>query len=68
MASKGLRYRTIKSYMAGIRHLHIKEDLADPFLPTLPYVLRGMKQSQGEGGAFAHIIAPGQSCLERSGK
>ncbi len=30
MASKGLKYRTIKSYMmAGIRHLHIEEGLAD---------------------------------------
>ncbi len=24
MASEGLRYRTIKSYMAGVRHLHIE--------------------------------------------
>ncbi len=35
MASEGLRHRTIKSYMAGIRHLHIEEGLDDPFLPTL---------------------------------
>ncbi len=53
MASEGLRHRTIKSYMAGIRHLHIEEGLDDPFLPTLSrlhYVLRGVKRSQGEGG------------------
>ncbi len=36
MTSEGLKYRTIKSYMAGIRLLHIGESLADPFLPTLP--------------------------------
>ncbi len=48
MASEGLRHRTIKSYMAGIRHLHIEEGLEDPFLPCLPrlhYVLRGVKRS-----------------------
>jgi len=47
----GLKHRTIKSYMAGIRHLHVEEGLRDPFLPTLPqlhYVLHGVKQSQGE--------------------
>ncbi len=36
MASEGLRYRTIKAYMAGVRHLHIEEGLGDPFLPSLP--------------------------------
>lgn len=50
MAGEGLRHRTIKSYMAGVRHLHIQEGLGDPFLPALPrlhYVLRGVKRSQG---------------------
>ncbi len=53
MASKGLRLRTIKSYMAGIRHLHIEEGLVDPFLPALSrlhYVLRGVIRSQGKEG------------------
>ncbi len=53
LASEGLRHRTIKSYMAGVRHLHIEEGLADPFLPALPrlhYVLRGVKRTEGGGG------------------
>ena len=37
LANEGLRHRTIK-YMAGIRHLHIEEGLADPFLPALPHL------------------------------
>lgn len=53
LATEGLRHRTIKSYMAGIRHLHIGEGLGDPFLPSwakLHYVLRGVKRSQGAAG------------------
>ena len=34
LASEGLKHRTIKSYMAGIRHLHIGEGLGDPFLSS----------------------------------
>ena len=51
LATEGLRHCTIKSYMAGIRHLHIGEGLGDPFLSSwckLHYVLIGVKQSQGE--------------------
>ena len=40
-------HRTIKSYMGGIRHLHIGESFGDPLLPKLHYVLRGVKWSQG---------------------
>ncbi len=61
MPSEGLKYQTIKSYMAGIRHLHIEEGLADPLLPTLPqlhYVLRGVKRSQGEGGDLSREHLP----------
>ena len=53
-ANEGLKHRTIKTYMAGIRHLHIQEGLEDPFLPALSrlhYVLRGVKRSQGVEGA-----------------
>ena len=53
LAEEGLKHRTIKCYMAGIRHLHIAEGLGDPFLPPLAklhYVLRGVKRSQGEAG------------------
>ena len=53
MANEGLKHRTIKSYMAGVRHLHIEEELSDLFLPSLSrlhYVMRGVKRSQGEAG------------------
>ena len=61
LASEGLKHRTIKSYMAGIRHLHIEEGLGDPFLPALPrlhYVLRGIKRSQGEEGTTSRERLP----------
>ncbi len=61
MASEGLRHRTIKSYMAGIRHLHIEEGLEDPLLPARPhlhYVLRGVKRSQGEEGGGSRERLP----------
>ena len=61
MASVGLKHRTTKSYMAGIRHFHVEEGLGDPFLPTLPrlhYVLRGVKRSEGEEGATGRELLP----------
>ena len=61
MTSEGLKYRTIKSNMVGIGHLHVEEGLGDPFLPTLPwlhYMLRGVKWSQGEEGATGRERLP----------
>ena len=49
----GLRHRTIRSYMAGVRHLHISEGYGDPFthdLHRLHYVLRGIKRAEGIAG------------------
>ncbi len=53
LAVDGLRHRTIKSYMAGVRHLHISEGYGDPFsagLHRLHYVLRGVKRAEGMAG------------------
>ncbi len=53
LAVEGLRQRTIKSYMAGVRHLHISEGHGDPFsagLHRLHYVLRGVKRAEGMAG------------------
>ena len=53
MACEGLQHRTIKSYMAGVRHLHIEDGMGDPFvspLPRLHYVMREVKRHQGEAG------------------
>ena len=53
LAEEGLKHRTIKAYLSGVRHLHIMEGLADPFkqpLEQLHYVLRGVKRCEGEQG------------------
>ena len=53
LEEEGLRHRTIKSYMAGVRHLHISEGYGDPFthdLHRLHYVLRGIKRADGIAG------------------
>ena len=68
MASVGLKHRTTKSYMAGIRHFHVEEGLGDPFLPILPrlhYVLHGVKRSEGEDGATGRECLPITSPLLR---
>ena len=46
-------HRTIKSYLPGVRHMHIMEGLGDPFkqpLEQLHYVLRGVKRCEGVRG------------------
>ena len=61
MASEGLKHRTTKSYMAGIRYFQVEEGLGDRFLPTLPrlhYMLRGVKWSQGKEGATGRECLP----------
>ena len=35
LAGEGLKHRTIKSYLAGVQHLHIEEGVADPFKKPL---------------------------------
>ena len=53
LAEEGLKHRTIKAYLSGVRHLHIMEGLGDPFkqpLEQLHYVLRGVKRCEGEQG------------------
>lgn len=53
LATEGLRHRTIKSYMAGIRHWHISDGYGDPFaagLHRLHYVMRGVKRAEGMAG------------------
>ena len=52
LASEGLKHRSIKTYLAGVRHLHIREGCGDPFVPVLHrlhYVMRGIKRAQGCG-------------------
>ena len=51
LVAEGLKHRSIKTYMAGVWHLHIEEGLFMPVLARLHHVLRGVKRAQGEAGA-----------------
>ncbi len=54
LAGEGLKHRTIKAYLAGIRFLHVAEGADDPFQPSLlrlHYILRGVKRCEAERGA-----------------
>ena len=56
MASAGLKHRTIKVYLAGIRFARIKAGLPNLFLgpgmprPRLEYVLKDVKGAEAEQG------------------
>ncbi len=54
LGQQKLRYRTIKSYLSGIRFAQIDLNLGDPFkdksLPRLNHVLTGIKQVQARAG------------------
>ena len=61
LAGDCLKHRSIKSYLAGMRHLHIEESLADRFLQPLyrlHYTLRGVKQCEGERGEMTRERLP----------
>ena len=64
LADAGLKHRTIKVYLSGVRFLHIVEGFHDPFKPVLlrlEYTLRGVKKSEAEksGGSREHLpISP----------
>ena len=63
LAGDGLKHRTIKSYLSGVRHLHIEEGLPDPFiqpLHRLHYTLRGLRARKvwwGESGYPSLLIS-----------
>ena len=47
LATEGLKYRTIKAYLAAIRCLQIQKSMGNPFsnpLPRFEYVLTGIKR------------------------
>ena len=65
LAEQGLKYRTIKTYLAGIRYLHIRSGLQEPFhgvhMPRLEYTTRGIKRFQAQsmtGGRTRLPITP----------
>ena len=65
LAEQGLKYSTIKTYLAGIRYLHIRSGLQEPFhgvhMPRLEYTTRGIKRFQAQsmtGGRTRLPITP----------
>lgn len=53
LAKEGLKHRTIKAYLSGIRYLQIMKALGNPFevsLPRLEYVLTGVKRAEAQTG------------------
>ena len=53
LVKEGLRHRTIKVYLAAVRHLHIAEGRDDPFqapMNRLHYTLMGVKREEAQRG------------------
>ena len=53
LAGEGLKHRTIKTYLSGVRFLHIRSGFPDPFLshmPRLDYTMKGVKRVEAEKG------------------
>ena len=52
LAKEGLKYRTIKAYLSGIRCLQIQMSMGNPFasgrFPRLEYVLTGIKRVESQ--------------------
>lgn len=61
LANEGLRHRTIKSYLSGLRCLQIQQGLGNPFAETLPkldYVLTGVKRVETGSGSKPRTRLP----------
>ena len=60
LADAGLKHRSIKVYLSGIRYFHVKAGLVDPFrgaMPRLDYIMRGVKKNEAVTGSS------GRECL-----
>ena len=55
LASRHVKFQTIKCYLSGVRHLQISNGFNDPFAGApfvkLDYVLRGVRRSQSSSGS-----------------
>ena len=62
LADEGLKHRSIKTYMSGIRYYHIRSGHSDPFqgaqMPRLEYVIKGVKRHQAKVGASSRTRLP----------
>ena len=54
LACEGLKHRSIKTYLSGVRYLQIRSGFPDPFhgshMPRLDYTVRGVKRVESERG------------------
>ena len=61
LADASLKYRSIKTYLSGIRYFQIKAGLDDPFhgeMPRLDYILRGIKKNEAATGSASRERLP----------
>ena len=61
LADEGLKYRSIKTYLSGVRYFHIKAGVADPFqgaVPRLDYIMRGIKKNEARMGEASRDRLP----------
>ena len=61
LAKEGLKHRSIKSYLSGIRWSQIQQALGNPFahpMPRLEYVLSGIKRVETRGGSQPRTRLP----------
>ena len=63
---------SVEAYIPAMRHLHIAEGAANPFLKSLPhleYTLRGVKRCEAEAGVegeatnHSHNFTEGSGCM-----
>ena len=61
LANEQLKYRTVKTYLSGLRYHQIKSGFPDPFqgaMPRLAYVLRGVKSDEAKHGGGSRERLP----------
>ena len=62
LADVGLKHRSIKTYLSGVRYYQIKSGYPDPFqgpaMPRLDYVIKGIKRHQAKAGVGAWARLP----------
>ena len=61
MAQEGLKHRTIKSYLSGLRLYQIHQNLGNPLftnMPRLEYVLSGVKRAEAHAGILPRPRLP----------
>ena len=62
LADEGLKHRSIKTYLSGVRYYQIRSGHHDPFqgapMPRLEYVMKGIKQHQAKSGVASRTRLP----------